>query len=117
MSETTSHEHLVRLHELLLQERECAKGLDMKGLQAINRQKEGLLKILQEVKNLAPEDRALAEAIQRENQRNGYLFWGALNWVQEMMGLLSRQLASESYGSSGGTTLIRHGGRLLSGRI
>lgn len=117
MNETTLHERLVRLHELLLQERECAKALDMKGLQTICQEKEALLKILQSAQELAPEDRPLAEAIKRENRRNACLLWASLNWVRDLMGIINRQLGTESYAASGGTTLFQHGGRLLSGRI
>ena len=111
------HDHLVRLHAVLLQERECAKSLDMKGLQELCQEKEALLKILQSAQSLAPEDRLLAEAIKEENRRNACLFWAALNRVRDLMGIINRQMATESYAPSGGTTLFQHGGRLLSGRI
>ena len=117
MSEMALHDRLVRLHALLLQERECAKALDMTGLQAICQEKEELLRALQEAQSLAPADRQLAETIQQENRRNAYLFWAAFNWVRDLVGFLNRQMSSETYAATGGTILFQHGGRLLSGRI
>jgi len=117
MDVTTVHEYLIQLRNVLAKERECAKSLDMDGLQTASQEKDALIKLLQSAQDIAPEDRLLADEIKEENRRNASLIWAALNWIRDLMGIFNRQLGAESYAPSGGTTVFQHGGRLLSGRI
>lgn len=108
---------LETLLELLLEEREKAKALDMDGLQKVVKAKETLLATL----NPQPEEvggmEELLRAIDRENRRNAFLFWTGLNWVRDLMGFFGRAAMPEVYGGGGQSRTLARGGRLLSGKV
>jgi len=108
---------LETLLELLLEEREKAKALDMPGLQQVVEAKEALLANL----HPRPEEigglEELLRTIDRENRRNAFLLWTGLNWVREMMGFFGRAAMPEVYGDGGYSRALSRGGRLLSGKV
>jgi hypothetical protein len=108
---------LETLLELLLDEREKAKALDMPGLQKVVQAKEALLANL----NPRPEEidglEDLLRTIDRENRRNAFLLWTGLNWVRELMGFFGKAAMPEVYGGSGRSRVLCQDGRLLSGKV
>lgn len=108
---------LHRLHGLILQERDCAKRLDMDGLNRASEEKSLLLTLLPPMAELTAEQQRLAHLIRQENRRNAYLFWSGLSLVRETMGFFNQQAAAPSYGPGGGTLRASGGGRLLSGKV
>lgn len=117
MPEQSSHEQLVRLHEIILKERECAKALAMDEMMAVTKEKEELIRTMPPLKNLNHTDRSFAEKIQAENRRNAYLFWSTLNWIRETMEFFGRQTVPAGYTAGGYITKNSGGGRLLSGKV
>ena len=108
---------LETLLELLLEEREKAKALDMAGLQKVVAAKEALLANL----NPRPEEIAgmeeLLQKIDEENRRNAFLLWTGLNWVRDLMGFFGKAAMPEVYGGGGQSQVLTQGGRLLSGKV
>ncbi len=108
---------LETLLELLQQEREMAKVLDMSGLQEIVVAKEELLSELQP----QPEDivglEYLLKQIDQENRRNAFLLWTGLNWVRDLMGFFGKAALPQVYGDTGQSRTLSQGGRLLSGKV
>ncbi|SHJ80521.1 hypothetical protein SAMN02745165_03220 [Malonomonas rubra DSM 5091] len=108
---------LEKLLELLLDEREKAKALDMAGLQAVVAEKEALLADLkpqpEEVEGLQD----LLKQIDHENRRNAFLLWTGLNMVREMMGFFGKAAMPQVYGGGGQAQTLSQGGRLLSGKV
>lgn len=119
MPEANLIDKLKRLREVILEERECAKALDMNGLQRIIGEKSGLMGTLEGLtqEQLTPEVAVLAGEIRRENRRNAYLFWSSLNWVRDTIQFYNGQLGQKSYGHGGHTITRGQGGSLLSGKI
>ncbi len=117
MAEQSRHDLLVRLQAVLLRERECAKALAVEEMMAATKEKEELILALGTVEELSPRDRDLAETIRRENRRNAYLFWAALNWIRESMLFFGKQTAPAVYGAGGDVVSSRVGGRILSGKV
>ena len=113
----TTHEKLQALHDVIIEEREFAKALELDALQDATLRKEELLAQLDLEGVLAPEDRQLADTIRFENRRNAYLLWSALNWIRESMEFFGRKAAPSSYNPTGHLVAKGSGGRLLSGRI
>ena len=109
--------NLETLLELLLEEREKAKALDMPGLQKVVEAKQALLANL----NPQPEDVAgmegLLRKIDEENRRNAFLLWTGLNWVRDLMGFFGKAAMPEVYGGGGQSQVLTQGGRLLSGKV
>lgn len=108
--------NLQRLHKLVLEEREAARELDMDRLMGLLREKEALLPLLDEPRDLSREERELAETVLWENRRNAYLFHSALNWTRENMELLQAASGPSVYGS-GGIVEQTGEGNLLSGKV
>lgn len=108
---------LETLLELLHEEREKAKVLDMAGLQKVVAAKEALLANL----NPRPEEIAgmedLLRKIDEENRRNAFLLWTGLNWVRDLMGFFGQAAMPQVYGGSGQSRALSQGGRLLSGKV
>ena len=108
---------LEALLELLRQERDCAKSLDMQGLETVVAAKQALLAEL----SLAREDVSgmedLLRQIDSENRRNAFLLWTGLNWVRDLMGFFGDAAMPRVYGSSGCSRTVKQGGRLLSGKV
>jgi len=117
MTRQQLHEQLTRLHEVILRERESARNLDLDQLALASKEKAMLLNNVQEVAEVDPESRELAERVRTENRRNAFLFWSTLNWIRESMTFIDQRAASSSYDPEGRTSSLRRGGRLLSGRI
>jgi len=117
MADSDLKTKLETLHELLLEEREKVRALDMNGLQKVVQAKEVLMANLhpQQAEIAGLED--LVRAIDRENRRNAFLLWTGLNWVRELMGFFGRAAMPEIYGGSGQSRALSHGGRLLSGKV
>ena len=117
MSRSDIKGQLEHLLELLQEERNCARELDMTGLQAVVAAKNGLLESLQ----LQPEDvvglEDLLGRIDEENRRNAFLLWTGLNWVRDMMGFFGKAAMPQTYGNAGQTHTLTQGGRLLSGKV
>ncbi len=108
---------LEQLLDLLQQEREMAKALDMEGLESIVSAKEELMSTL----NPQAEDviglETLLKQIDYENRRNAFLLWTGLNWVRDMMGFFGKATAPQVYGGGGQSCSLNQPGRLLSGKV
>ena len=113
----TIHEQLQALHDVIIEERECAKALDVFALQDATQRKDALIAQLELEGELSPEDRQLADTVRFENRRNAYLLWSALNWIRESMEFFGRKTVPDSYTPAGGMVSKGMGGRLLSGRV
>ena len=119
MPDTDLKQRLQSLLQLILQEREQAKGLDMASLQQSAEAKQQLLQSIGSRINEQsdPEVQQLANQVRDENRRNAYLFYLTLGWVREQMTFFGQRTAPTSYGSSAAQISQQRGGRLLSGRI
>ena len=117
MAHSEIKQKLETLLELLQQEREMAKALDMEGLQEVVSAKEELLIELQP----QPEDvvglEDLLQQIDQENRRNAFLLWTGLNWVRDLMGFFGKAAMPQVYGDTGQSRTLSQGGRLLSGKV
>jgi flagellar biosynthesis/type III secretory pathway chaperone len=112
-------QQLADLQQLILQEREYAKALDMENLARTAETKSRLLAVLDsEALPLEDEEtRRLAATVREENRRNAYLFYMTLQWVRDLMTFYGQRTAPGTYGARGNDVRHQHGGRLLSGRI
>jgi|LGVD01.1.fsa_nt_gb hypothetical protein len=119
MPDADLKQRLESLLQLILQEREQAKGLDMTSLQHSAEKKQQLLQSIgsQLDDQSDPEVQQLAETVREENRRNAYLFWLTLGWVREQMTFIGQRSAPATYGAGAGQVSQQRGGRLLSGRI
>lgn len=117
MTAGTTHQHLVRLHDVILEEREFAKVLDMKSLATVMQEKEELLLVLAHVRQLDEEDKEIAGIIRHENRRNAYLFKATLGWIRETMEFFGKRTVASSYSADAGMVSSKINGRLLSGRV
>ncbi len=108
---------LETLLQLLQQEREMAKTLDMEGMGKVVSAKEELLAIIQpQVEDVVGlED--LLHQIEYENRRNAFLLWTGLNWVRDLMGFFGTATAPQVYGQVGQSRRLNESGRLLSGKV
>ncbi len=113
----TTHEHLVRLHEVILEEREHAKALDMDAMMQSMQEKEELLQVLAHMKDLAQEDKVIAKTIRNENRRNAYLFKATLDWIRDTMEFFGKRTTASSYSADAGMVDSKINGRLLSGKV
>lgn len=113
----STHERLIRLHELILQERECAKTLNIKGMLETVREKEDLLQALSHVSLIDESSKPLARKIKNENRRNAFLFKSTLGWIRETMEFLGQKTVVTTYSAAASTVPSTVNGRLLSGRI
>jgi hypothetical protein len=117
MQSSTTHNKLLRLHELIFEERRHARNLDMENLQASMREKEDLINFLLHIQEIDPEDRTIADEIRRENRRNAYLYKSALGWIRETMEFFGKNTVTSTYASDAGTIPSQVNGRLLSGKV
>lgn len=113
----TTHEYLVRLHDVILEEREHAKTLDMEGMQKSMHEKEELLQILAHMTDLHGADKEIAAAIRHENRRNAYLFRATLNWIRDTMEFFGKRTIASGYSADAGMVNSKVNGRLLSGKV
>ncbi|HFQ90378.1 MAG TPA: flagellar protein FlgN [Desulfobulbus sp.] len=117
MTRDDVRELMIELRDLLLQERQHARELDIRAMAEDTKRKEALLQALNRVETIHPEDRRYAEEIKRENLRNAYLYKATLNWIQETMEFFGKRSVPTTYGQTGMTMSHTVNGRLLSGRI
>ena len=117
MSTGKTHEYLARLLEVIIQERECAKKLDMDGMYKVMDQKEELVRYLSLVQSLDEQDKPLAAQIRRENRRNAFLFKSTLGWIREIMEFFGKNTVTATYSSAAFTVPSQIHGRLLSGKV
>lgn len=117
MNRTTTHDYLIRLRDLILQERECARNLDMEGMQEAVLAKDELVKILGPIQHLREEDKPLAAEIRKENRRNAFLFRSTLGWIRRNMEFFGQKTVTSTYSASAGTIAAQVNGRLLSGKV
>lgn len=117
MNTSTTHDYLVRLRDIIIQEREYAKKLDLDGMLAATNEKEQLLQVLTHVQVIDEHDRPLAAEIRHENRRNAFLFKSALGWIRETMEFFGRRTVTSTYSSSASQVTAQVNGRLLSGKV
>jgi hypothetical protein len=119
MSDSTLRQQLIDLQQVIIQEREYAKALDMENLARIGEIKSRMLTVLDTIGEF-PEDEEthrLAATVKEENRRNAYLFYMTLQWVRNLMTFYGQRTVPNTYGAQGNDVRLQHGGRLLSGRI
>ena len=117
MDRETVRELLIQLRDTIRAEREHAKALDMEAMTADVKRKETLVRILNSVDTLHPEDRQYAEEIQRENRRNAFLFRSTLHWIRDTMEFFGRKTVPITYNTYGRSQNNTINGRLFSGSI
>ena len=108
---------LETLLDLLKQERERAKALDMPGLQSVVAAKEELLVDLNPQPGEIAGCEELLKQIDEENRRNAYLLWSGLKVVRELVGFFNKSIAPSVYNPGGYEVAVHQGGRLLSGKV
>lgn len=117
MTASTTHQYLVRLRDVILEEREFTKALDMESLAVAMQEKEELIQVLAHVNLLNEEDKEIAATIRHENRRNAYLFKATLGWIRETMQFFGKRTVSSSYSADAGMINSKINGRLLSGQV
>jgi len=113
----TTHEYLIRLRDVILEEREFTKVLDMESLAVAMQEKEELIQVLAHVNVLDEEDKAIAGTIRHENRRNAYLFKATLGWIRETMEFFGKRTVASSYSADAAMVSSKVNGRLLSGQV
>ncbi len=117
MTTKTTHDYLVRLRDVILEEREHAKVLDMDSLAEAMQEKEELIQILAHVHHLDAADKEIADTIRHENRRNAYLYKATLGWIRETMEFFGKRTVVSSYSADAGMINSKINGRLLSGKV
>lgn len=117
MDRATVQHLLSQLRETIRDEREHAKALDLAAMTADIKRKEALIRALDAVKTLHPDDQEIAREIRQENRKNAYLFRATLNWIQDTMEFFGRKTVPVTYSQRGLSQNTTINGRLLSGRI
>jgi flagellar biosynthesis/type III secretory pathway chaperone len=117
MKPGTTHDYLVRLRDIILEERKCAKALDMNGMIAAMQIKEDIVKVLAHIKVIDDQDQPIAEQIRQENRHNAFLFKSTLGWIRQTMEFFGQKTVMSTYSANAGTISSQVNGRLLSGRI
>lgn len=117
MTAGTTHDYLVRLRDVILEEREFTKVLDMENLLLAMQEKEELIQVLAHTEKLDKTDTEIAATIRHENRRNAYLFKATLGWIRETMEFFGKRTVSSGYSANGGITNSKINGRLLSGQV
>jgi hypothetical protein len=117
MSDQKTHEYLSRLCDVIVEERECAKNLDMEGMFKAMGEKQELIEYLSLIEKLDEEDLLLAKQIRNENRRNAFLFKSTLYWIKEMMGFFGKNTVTATYSATASTVPSQINGRLLSGKV
>lgn len=117
MERETVRELLIQLRDTIMAEREHAKALDLEAMIADVKRKETLVRILQSVDSLHPDDQQFAREIKLENRRNAFLYRATLNWIQDTMEFFGRKTVPVTYSQRGLSQNKTINGRLLSGSI
>lgn len=108
---------MVRLLDLILEERKCAKAMDMPGMTAAMQAKEEIVKVLNHVQLIDEEDKPLAARIRNENRRNAFLFKATLGWIRQTMEFFGKKSVPATYSANAAAVPSQVSGRLLTGRI
>lgn len=117
MTAGTTRQYLIRLRDVILEEREFTKVLDLESLAQAMQEKEELIQVLAHVNSLAEDDKEIAASIRHENRRNAYLFKSTLGWIRETMEFFGRRTIAASYAADAGMVNAKINGRLLSGKV
>jgi len=117
MRNISTHDKLLRLRALILEERQHARSLDMESLQAAMQEKEDLINFLVHLQAIDAEDQKIASEIRIENRRNAYLYKSALGWIRETMEFFGKKTVTSTYAADAGTVPSQVNGRLLSGKV
>ena len=117
MTGSTTHEQLLALKRVIIQEREQAISLNLDGFYAAIQEKESILTVLANVKNLDEADKSLADEIRYENRRNAFLFKSTLGWIRETMEFFGKKTSQSTYSANASAVNAEVNGRLLSGRV
>ena len=117
MSTKTTHDYLVKMRDLILQERACAINLDMEGMNEAVRGKAEVMKVLAHIENVDESDKEIVMQIRHENRRNAFLFKSTLGWIRNTMEFFGQRTVTSTYGSRANTVASHVNGRLLSGRV
>ncbi len=117
MNARTTHDYLVKLRDIILEERECAKALDMAGMTDAMQKKAEIVNVLAHVKSIDPEDQPIADQIRNENRRNAFLFKSTLGWIRETMEFFGQKTVTSTYSQGAYSVASQVNGRLLSGKV
>jgi len=117
MATRTTRDYLIRLLEVIMEEREFARKLDMPGLYNAMQAKEELVQVLSHIRELEPENQVLAARIRNENRRNAFLFRSALGWIRQTMEFFGQKSVTATYSAKAHSVAAQVNGRLLSGRV
>ena len=117
MNAGTTHEYLIRLRDVIIQEREHARNLDMERMAVMMQEKERLIQVLAHRQIIDDDDKPLAAQIRHENRRNAYLFKSTLGYIREVMEFFGRRTVTSTYSSSANEVAAQVNGRLLSGKV
>ncbi len=117
MDRESVRELLFQLRDTIRDEREHAKALDLAAMMADIKRKEGIIRVLNTVESLHPDDRQYAQEIQRENRRNAFLFRETLHWIQGTMEFFGKKTVPITYSQYGHSQNNTINGRLFSGRV
>ena len=117
MNAQNTRNYLIGLRDAILEERECAKALDMAGMTAAMQKKAEIMSVLAHVKSIDPEDHPIAEQIRNENRRNAFLFKSALGWIRETMEFFGQKTVTSTYSAGANAIASQVNGRLLSGKV
>jgi len=117
MKAGTTHDYLVRLRDIIIEERLCATQLDIEGMLRAMDEKEEIVKVLAHIKALDEIDKPIAKQIREENRRNAYLFRSTLGWIRQTMEFFGQKTVTSTYSARANTVASQVNGRLLSGRV
>lgn len=115
----TLHEQLLNLRQLLICERNCARDLDMQGMQNILRDKQVLISGLKPytVDALDHETRQLITRIRLEIRRNTRLYHGCMHTILGIWSAHCRHYGNQGYGPAGNKASGAAAQHLISGKI
>jgi len=117
MEHGNTREYLLRLRDVILEERACATALDMQGMTAAMQVKEELVKVIAHIRVIEKVDQPLVAQTRQENRRNAFLFKSTLGWIRQTMEFFGKNSVTSTYSSSAGEISSQVNGRLLSGKI
>ena len=115
----TLHEQLLNLRQLLICERNCARDLDMQGLQNILRDKQDFISKLKPyaIDALDDETRKLIIRIQLEVRRNTRLYHSCMHTILGIWSAHCRHYGNQGYGPAGNKAAGTQAQHLISGKI
>jgi flagellar biosynthesis/type III secretory pathway chaperone len=116
-AETSFESGLENLRQILVEERDCIRELEMDRLQEILEKKKDLLPLLEDQADAPSHLMEIARDIRFENRRNAYLLKTSLNWIRDLMEMFGRSQQPSAYGRYGNQVVLQAGGGLLSGKV